>query len=37
MTPFQVFASTFILMLVFAALVLFLMMDASHGAQLLGV
>ena len=35
MTPFQVFTSTFILMLIFAALVTFLLLNAAEGTPLL--
>ncbi len=34
MTPFQVFTGTFILVLIFAALVAFLTFSAAHGAPL---
>ena len=37
MTPSQVFIGTFILVLIFAALVAFLTLSAAHGAPLLGV
>ncbi len=37
MTPFQVFTGTFVLVLIFAALVLFLLLNAAHGAPLLGI
>lgn len=30
MTPFQVFTGTFVLVLIFAALVLFLLLNAAH-------
>ena len=34
MTPFQVFTGTFVLVLIFAALVAFLTLSAAHGAAL---
>jgi hypothetical protein len=37
MTPFQVFTGTFILILIFAALVAFLTYNAAHGAPLLNL
>lgn len=37
MTPFQVFTGTFILVLIFAALVAFLTLNASHASTLMGV
>ncbi len=35
MTPFQIFTSTFILMLIFAALVTFLLLNAAKATPLL--
>lgn len=37
MSPFQVFVGTFILVLIFAALVAFLTLSAAHAGPLLGV